>query len=198
MANFAKFSFFDKDLGWKKIAEELKKIKGSYVKVGVLSDTATYPNSKANLADVATFNEFGTEHIPSRPFMRQAFDKNMEEMKKFVEVRYGLVVDGKLDVNRALNEVGVFFKGKVQAIFREGDFAPNAPSTIAKKNHVKIAAATSTLNSARKKTEKGKELTEKEFQRVLGAKETLAGGGTTPLIDTGRLRQSIHYQVVIE
>ena len=166
--------------------------------MGVLSDTGAYPEGTVNLADVATFNEFGTERIPPRPFMRQSFDKNLDEMKRFVEARYGMVVDGKLTVSQALKEVGVFFKGKVQAIFREGDFAPNAPSTIARKNRAKVAAAKASLAGARARAEKGKELTDKQLQRYLGAKETLEKAGTaTPLVDTGRLRQSIHYEVVM-
>ena len=53
---------------WKTVLEELAKEKVG-VKVGIL-EGATTPDGKP-IAPYAAFNEFGTEHIPSRPFMRQ-------------------------------------------------------------------------------------------------------------------------------
>lgn len=148
----------DKDLGWGRIKKELALAKRSHVNVGVLSTAGTYASDDGpvNIADVATFNEFGTSAIPSRPFMAQAFDSNLESIKSFVSARFDELFSGKITTETGLKMIGVFFKGKVQETISKGDFAPNAPSTVAAK------------------------------------------GSSHPLIDTGRLRQSINFEVKIK
>ncbi len=146
----------DIDHGLKRIMEEVRKMEGAYVKVGVLSDAGTYDEGgKANLVDIATWNEYGTSKgIPARPFMGQTFDKNQQQTHEALGNEYGLILDGKANANGALKTVGVWYKGEIQKTFTEGEFEPNAPSTIAKK------------------------------------------GSSQPLIDTGRLRSSINFEVV--
>lgn len=144
-----------RDLGWKRILKEIEATKGSHVDVGVLSDAGSYASDDGpvNLADVATFNEFGTTRIPSRPFMAQAFDANLQGLKTFIAERLSDVYQGRNTAAAGLRMIGVWFKGKVQETIAKGEFAENAPSTIAAK------------------------------------------GSDKPLIDTGRLRQSIAFQV---
>lgn len=150
-------SIKDIDKGWKKFTREMKVLDRSFVKVGVLSDAGGYAaGAKVNIASVAAFNEFGTSRIPSRPFMKQAFDENRTEINSFKDRAFGAVIDKKSDTKTALNMIGVFFKGKVQQQIAKGSFAPNKPSTVAQK------------------------------------------GSSKPLIDTGRLRQSINFEVVLK
>ena len=148
----------DIDHGWKRIVREVGAMKGSYVKVGVLSDAGSYATGEGsiNLADVATFNEFGTSRIPSRPFMAQSFDKNIPQVNKFIAFKQDAIYARKETTAGALENLGIFYQGKVQQEFSSGDFAPNAPSTVE-------------------------------------AKES-----KTPLIDTGRLRNSINHEVVMK
>lgn len=190
----------DIDHGWDRIVKQLDSIKdGAYVAVGVLSDSSTWAaDAPANLADIATFNEFGAPqaHIPSRPFMRQSFDKNISAITRFQELMQNDVYLGNKTEAEALDALGVFFKGKVQGIFRSGSFKANAPSTIRQKNRSKIKKAKRTIKKTRSLNKRGVSLSSKQLQSFLGAKETVNLGGTTPLIDTGRLRQSIHYEVV--
>ena len=125
----------DIDHGWKRIVREVGKMQGSHVKVGVLSDAGTYPTDEggANYADVATFNEFGTSTIPARPFMAQSFDKNIREINEFIIDRQNAIYDLKEFTEKALDKLGVFFVAKVKDVFTSGDFARNAPATIAAK-----------------------------------------------------------------
>lgn len=58
-----------------RIAAQLKK-SGS-VEVGFIGN-ATYPDGTP-VAAVAAFNEFGTEHIPPRPFFRNAIRRNSKK-----------------------------------------------------------------------------------------------------------------------
>lgn len=145
----------DIDHGFKRIVKELGKVKNApYVKVGVLSESGAYEKGgNASLADVATWNEFGTSTSPSRPFMAQTFDMNEPEARAFIEKEEAKVIEGKQSQEQALKRIGVFYQGKVQQTFVKGEFAANAPYTILKK------------------------------------------GSSRPLIDTGRLRQSITHEV---
>ena len=107
----------------------------------------------ATVAQVAAWNEFGTEHSPARPFMRQTLTDQRDKISKFVQNRAKNVVNGSMDAQTALNGIGSYAKGRMQAEIRDGDFEPNAPSTVARK------------------------------------------GSSKPLIDTGRMRQSIVYEI---
>ncbi len=157
------------DHGWGRIKGEIAKMKGSFVKVGVLSDAGTYEDGgKANLADVATWNEFGTSTIPARPFMAQTYDKNFESVKKFIQTQKDNIYAGKVDVEGALNLMGVFYVAKVKETFTSGDFVENAPSTKADK-----------------------------LKKSMRSGSGLEGTGR-PLIDTGQLRASIDYEVEVK
>lgn len=149
-------SIKDIDQGWGRINREIRRLNNSYVKVGVLSDAGGYEVGGANLASVATWNEFGTSKIPARPFMKQAFDNNKSQIDSMKDSSFGEVLKGTSSVEKALNKIGVFFKAKVQESIVKGGFSPNALFTISRK------------------------------------------GSSKPLIDTGRLRQSINYETVIK
>lgn len=125
----------DIDHGFKRIVKELGKVKNApYVKVGVLSDAPAYEEGgNANLADVATWNEFGTSTSPSRPFMAQTFDMNEPETRAFIEKEEAKVIQGKQSQEQALNSIGVFYQGKIRLTFVKGSFVKNADSTILKK-----------------------------------------------------------------
>lgn len=142
----------DNDKGWSKIVAEIGKADKAFVQVGVQAGDI-YPETGESIADVAFNNEFGTDIIPSRPFMRQTFAKKQEEIKKHVDAEYQAVLDQKKTVEQALSLIGEWYQGEIQQEIIDGGFAPNAQSTIDKK------------------------------------------GSSQPLIDTGRLRQSIRYVV---
>lgn len=151
--------FTEKDHGWKRILKELPFLKKSFVKVGILSSAGGYATGggkSVNLADVATFNEFGTSSIPPRPFMGQGFDNNRAELERFKDASFSQVLEGKSTVEIALQRIGVFFKGKIQQEIASGYFKENSPVTIAMK------------------------------------------GSSKPLIDTGRLRQSIQFELELK
>ena len=146
----------DIDHGWNAIVREFSKAKTPHVKIGVLSSAPKDKKTKANLASIAGFNEFGTSDIPPRPFMAQTFDLNVFEVKTFIQNECGKIIDLKQTIPGALGRIGLFYQSKTQQQITEGKFAPNAPFTIKKK------------------------------------------GSSKPLIDTGRLRQSISHEVILK
>lgn len=180
-----KFTIRDIDKGMRSIVREVSKATEPYVNVGVLSDAGKYAQqtqlkrvkvpkgeaqeggpthryekgrtltSEANLADVATWMEFGTRSIPARPFMKQAFDQNFDRIYAFVKNEHAKFIQGKQTMEMGLKRIGVFFEGLVKKGIVAGPFAALKPATIKRK------------------------------------------GSSKPLIDTGRLRQSITNKVVM-
>ena len=113
---------------FQKMLEDLDKLE---VRIGIQQGAGS--DNGVDLVDIAMFNELGTVHIPSRPFLRDSVDAHSSE--------------------DALKKIGVFQKGLIQKEIVNGDFVPNSPETIKRK------------------------------------------GSDKPLIDTGRMRQSINYVI---
>lgn len=88
------------------------------------------------LALVAAANEFGTSdgRIPERAFLRRLRSRRHQRYLMQVN-RASLipVVAGRSTMERALERLGTVAVGIVKREIAEGRFAPNAPSTIAKK-----------------------------------------------------------------
>lgn len=142
----------------KKFYKELEKLKSLTVRVGYQSgETAASSDGEstgADLCEIAVYNELGTATIPSRPFMRDSVDKHADTINAFIKHQKDLFISGKITAEQMLNAIGVFQKGLVQSEIVDGDFEPNAPSTIRRK------------------------------------------GSDKPLIDTGKMRQSVNFVIV--
>ncbi len=145
----------DRDLGFEKVLGQLRELGGHpAVYVGVRGQAASEkpPGSDATIVEIAAFNEFGTEHIPARSFLRSTVDENRREYGEALSQAITETVNGK-PVRLAFGKVGEAAVRDVQQKMRNLATPPNAPSTIAKK------------------------------------------GSSNPLIDKGRLRQSIDWEV---
>lgn len=128
---------------WEALLERLAELKESRVRVGFFDE---------EVAEYAAYNEFGTSEIPSRPFMRMATEEHAEEVASFMEEQAKAVINGG-DAMSAFNSIGEYQVEMVRQTIESGSFAPNAPSTIARK------------------------------------------GSSTPLVDTGRMLDSIEFMV---
>lgn len=145
-----------------------KKGKGSSADTAEVVHTVLPPNDRGavhkpgaskhagnvDMLDVVMWNELGTVHSPSRPFLRMSVDENKESIVKFVTNQFKKFAQLKIDVAQLLGLLGNFQVRLIQEKIRNGSFVPNAPRTIAIK------------------------------------------GSDKPLIDTGRMRQSVHFQVM--
>lgn len=105
-----------------------------------------------DICDIAAWNELGTEHIPSRPFLRKSVDENEDKINNFIDAKANALMNG-ISAEQTLKEIGLFQKSLVQDKITDGNFVNNAESTKRKK------------------------------------------GSSHPLIDTGRMRQSINYWI---
>ena len=158
----------------KKLFAELRKLAELEVQAGFTADKAGHDERHRSVsaedgedgttvAHVATWNEFGTEHIPERPFMRQTVEKYGEAVLKQAERFIGDIAKEKMTADEALRKVGAMQVGLIKSEIATGDFEENAPETVRRKN-----------NRGKKKWK---------------------GTTATPLVDTGRMRQSVHYVV---
>lgn len=116
----------------KKLMAVFQEMKGLEVRIGFQSGENAEENG-ADLAEVAAFNELGTVHIPSRPFLRNSVDAHMGEIVAFVSDVLDRIVNGGMGAQDTLWRTGSFMKGLVQKEIVSGSYAPNAPATIARK-----------------------------------------------------------------
>lgn len=129
----------------------LAEIADKEVRIGFQHGEASEDDG-TDICDIAAWNELGTEHIPSRPFLRKSVDENEGKINQFLQAEARSLASGKT-AETLLNEIGNFQKSLVQEKITEGSFTPNAESTIRRK------------------------------------------GSSKPLIDTGRMRQSVNYVI---
>lgn len=119
----------DKDLGLEEIISDLKELSRYEIKVGIQSGEST--EDGASLAEIAAYNEYGTDRIPSRPFLRTAINDhdNWNEQR---DRAVNIVIDGAKPM-QAAGLIGQLAETGIKESILDGDWTPNAPSTIAKK-----------------------------------------------------------------
>ena len=102
---------------------------GKVLRVGFPSD-ALYPDGTP-VAMIAAAQNYGTETIPPRPFFSNMVDEHKgewaREMRDMRELNY--------DANEMLAELGDIIADQLWESVQDGDFAPLAEATVAKKGH---------------------------------------------------------------
>lgn len=108
---------------------------------------------RADLVDIAMWNELGTANSPSRPFMRDSVDKHLASINHMLMAQKDALLHGA-SARKILNTAGLFQQDLIQTEIEQGDFIANADATIRNK------------------------------------------GSNKPLIDTGTMKNSVHYYIV--
>lgn len=140
----------------RRLMKELRELEGLEVRIGYQRGTLSGnpdDSSRADLVDIAMWNEFGTVNIPSRPFMRDSVDKHEAAINHMLTAQKDALLHGAT-AREILNTAGLFQQDLIQTEIEQGDFVANAPATVRKK------------------------------------------GSDKPLIDTGTMKNSVHYQIV--
>lgn len=137
----------DIDRGWNNIVRELEKAKGMEVAVGILEGSQ---NEGTSIAEYASYNEFGTEDIPSRPFMAMSFDENLAEINSDFKRQGDRMVQGKATANVALTVIGQKHAGRIQTTITGRNILPRlAESTVkAKKGSTKTLVDSGAMANA--------------------------------------------------
>lgn len=109
----------DKDYGYLDAVKDINALALKEVVAGVFGERA----------EIAYRNEYGTERIPQRAFLRTAFDNHVDEaIDKYVE---SVAKDGNCCGN--LQTIADNMAEKVKESIKSGNWPPNAPSTVRRK-----------------------------------------------------------------
>lgn len=109
--------------------------KDALVLVGVPRNSGSYEDGP-NIATIAAVNNFGSAdgRIPARPFLAPAIEKGAPEYRRLAELMLPRVMSGQMEMQTLLAQMGELAQGHVQAEIDSGEFAPNAESTIRRKD----------------------------------------------------------------
>jgi hypothetical protein len=127
-----------KDTGWIAMIRRYKQMKESYANVGVLADDSkgeeVPAGSDLTVAEIAVVNEFGTKdgRIPSRSFVRSAFDEQRETLAEIGKKLLSSWLVGETTLEKALDLLGSKLSTEIKKKITTGAGVPppNAPSTI--------------------------------------------------------------------
>ncbi len=104
---------------------------------------------KGDISEYAHHNEFGTIHIPKRPFMRKAFDQNEDSYLEMFKTMWFQQVGGELkSVRTHLVRIGVKARNDIIKTISRGGFERNAPTTVAAKRSSKPLVDTGDMQRA--------------------------------------------------
>lgn len=127
-----------KNPAFEKFLADMKRQKGPHITVGVHAGAGTYENGQ-DVATVAAINEFGTEWIPPRPFLRNILRTKEEQINRLREKLVKQMVNGTLSMDKALDMLGFQMQQwVVNQITGRSPFEPNAPATIAAKERAQV------------------------------------------------------------
>ena len=109
-----------------KLADQMKRAK---LEVGFF-ESATYPDGTP-VAYVAAIQEFGNPagNNPSRPFFRNAISQN-DGWKQLATKAMNAVVEGRMELNQALNQMGLKMAADVKDSITDGSYEALKQSTL--------------------------------------------------------------------
>lgn len=122
----------DIDHGYRDMRARLDLMANSYTKVGVQAGSREI-DGVTDLVTVAAANEFGTDRIPERSFMRATFDEDKEQLATIKAAEAKAILAGTKTVEQSLALIGLYHVGRIQAKIHSHPPPPNAPATIARK-----------------------------------------------------------------
>lgn len=133
----------------------LKALGAKAAYVGVLASgkaNEAHGNSEGERAitnvDVATWNEFGTDDIDERSFLRDTLSIKKVEIESSVAKRVKLALTGKIGPDDVHDRTGLQVQGMCQQRIADGIAPGNAPATIERKGSATPLIDTGQLRSA--------------------------------------------------
>ena len=176
------------------LGEKLRDLSDQRVLVGLPEGSDDYPGEPGeetvSVIDVGFWNEFGTEHIPARPFLRTTVANNTQKYLTMIEKDFSAVLENRLAPASLWHRVGSRMQADVQNAIAEWTTPPNAPSTQRQKG--KKASRKEVAEYMRTAA---KNPTVGDQKIGLSISNTGAPMINNPLSDTGHLEQAIRYVV---
>ncbi|WP_109078473.1 hypothetical protein [Aggregatibacter kilianii] len=130
----------------KQLIEQMKSLKEKAVYVGFPAefDEKVKGSKNFNLASLAAVLEFGNEHIPSRPFLRQTLEENQGKYTALFIQWF----DQGVPAAQIYERLAVMAQGDVQMNIVKGEWVANAKSTIRRKKSSKPLIDTGKMRQA--------------------------------------------------
>ena len=144
----------DKDLGWKQIRRSLVEQLGS-TEIDVEAFIPGDPTEPGTIAHYAAINEFGSDKIPERSFIRSTMTARSAAYTAAMDGAIRRAITTGLDrgdalrmIEASLQKLGIIVVGDIQNTISSGIDPANAPSTIAQKGSSKPLIDTGALRQA--------------------------------------------------
>lgn len=127
-------SIRDIDRGMLGISKLVAKLQDTTLDVGVFSDAVnTEEKDVRYVADYAITNEYGSDHIPARSFMRSTIDEQGAKWtRSLADVFMQVSANGK-NIDAELYKIGAIARSDIVSKIDSNINPPNALSTIKKK-----------------------------------------------------------------
>lgn len=120
----------DRDLGLKAFIRQLEVARTVEVAVGIHAGDVA---NGQQIAEYAACNEYGTDSIPERSFMRSSFDENLSKIKADMDQQASRVMAGQIDIRSALGVVGMKHQDRIKRKIGSNIQPANHPETIKRK-----------------------------------------------------------------
>lgn len=121
---------------WKTLLKSVVEMNTARARVGVLGGKAEEEHRGGDVtnAELAAIHEFGTEDIPERSFLRATFyGTRNAELRALTARLCKLVLEGKMNVKRAIGIIGAWGARAVKAEIVAGIDPPLQEATIERK-----------------------------------------------------------------
>jgi hypothetical protein len=154
----------DIDQGWKKHKVAVRRLGRMAVKAGVFEKTTAKGGKQ--VAEYATYLEYGTRFMPERPFMRSAFDKKVGRYFRQMAWLARKAADGNIPFLRpGMKTLAEMVREDIFRQFASSPAwaAPLAPKTVARKGHDIPLVETGTLLGSLK----GRVISKKEYDKLV-------------------------------
>lgn len=131
----AKVKFVERDRGWNKILDNVRRTKGIRLDVGFVGPDAAakHGDSRLTVAIVAAIHEFGAGRIPERSYLRSTFEANQGRYFALIETAVSLSVFGTATVESAVAHIGSVIVADIQQAIRNGISPDLSDETLRKK-----------------------------------------------------------------
>lgn len=103
---------YSKDHGADALVKVMKSIEQTTLRVGVIEGDAAH--GQTTVGEVATYQEFGTENIPARSFIRAWYDENVTQNRLAMRAVLRQVTMGKITLPQAFGQLGSLFVAQIQ------------------------------------------------------------------------------------
>jgi hypothetical protein len=142
----------DTDHGYDALVKRVFEFERPRIEVGILEEDGAAPHGgggdPVTIIEVAVWNEFGTENIPARSFIREWFDTHESELRVALKALMISVVRGQRTKEQILELLGQMAVGQIQERISEGIPPENAPATVARKGSSTPLVNTGVLRSS--------------------------------------------------